>query len=233
MIKLKVIVFLAIACASFLFVGCQTTPKAGDGYAETLGDFEPIILDSMMINTIEANSTELKAKSMKVVFFPEFNGIRFEFRFFSNAVQLDLTEANRIALINGMNAYLEQYKNKTLNQKNNKKKALFGKTDTAFKWGLLAPSYSTTIPLRFEYFILDQERPYFVMANASTPQKTESGKIVAGGGNSPALRIVLSPAQCVKLLELINQENLLSIVEALKTEANTFDIYEFEGEIPE
>ena len=126
-----------------------------------------------------------------------------------------------------MEKYLEQYKDGKLKEDNNKKKAYFAKTDVLLRWGLLAPTYTTITSLRSEYQIIEEGKPYFILANASTEEKTVNGKTVSDGGNSPAIRMAFSPIQCRTVIELIGQENLDAIVNEIIAESEAFDIEEF------
>lgn len=215
-----------ISIASFVvllnLMSCASKPKATN--PDFLGDYEPKVLKTIGINTIEANSKDLKAREVKVVFFPRNNGVRFDLRYSTNRIYLDLTSENRKVLIPALEHYISEYKAGTMDQKNDGKRAYFGKTDTYLSWGLLYPGYSTKISQRYEYYLLDQGRPYFIMANASTYERNSKGKEDSKKARSPAVRLVLSPAQADILLGLIRQENLQAIVDQLATESGAYDL---------
>jgi len=127
-------------------------------------------------------------------------------------------------MLAAMARYINEYQDGNLTAENSKKKAYFGSTEAFIQWGLLGPSYHAKPVLRFEYQIVDNGKPYFVVGNASSPVTTVEGYRIRDGGNSPALRFAFSPIQCQNLIETLNQESLLKIVRALDAEAAQFDI---------
>ena len=190
-------------------------------------DMEPRKLENININMLDQNSNELKLREVAITFFPSVNGIRLDFRYGVNSVQIDLEEKNREVILSAMEKYIAQYQEGVLGEANNKKKAYFAKTDVLFRWGLLAPTYTTVLSLRSEYQIIEEGRPYFILANQSTGEKNKEGKLIKDGSNSPAIRMAFSPIQCQKFIELIGPENLDRIVNEIIAESTAFDIEEF------
>ena len=83
-------------------------------------------------------------------------------------------------------------------------------------WGLLNAAHSAEPTMRFEYEYLKNDRPYFIIANATV-------KSLKNDSNCPAVKIAFSPAQCRKVLELIGNENISSIIKSIKKDFEQYD----------
>lgn len=210
-----------ILCVALLGA-CKTAPQAKD--PNFLGNYTPQELDVIMANTVPQNSSELKPKEVGFMFFPQTNIVRMALHSGTANVYVFMSQENREAMIQAMQTYIESYQAGSLNDKNDKKKAFFGKSDTFIQWGLLAPTHYGKPTLRFEYQLITKDKPYFIIGNATSPETDDEGYKVKNGGNSPALRIAFSPIQCQRVIELINQDALMSIVKKLDDEAAQFDI---------
>ncbi len=211
--KLLPICFIIFSIINIM--ACKTPPKKED--PNFLGDFDGTEIARLMAGIVTRIKGERKPAEIEFYFYPRTNILVFHFRnksTFDN-VWVSLNQENREVLSNGINRFLDAYKNQTLAAKDNKKKALFGKTRVNMSWGLLGAAREAKPTLRCEYQLLTENRPYFILGNATAESKN--------GANCPALRMAFSPAQCEDFLQILSQENLLKIVEEQKKEFNKYD----------
>jgi len=216
-----VVAMIFTAGIVLLASGCKTTPVEDPNF---LGNYPPRKLDTFMGNSIPQGKNELTPREITTVFYPNGNAVQWNTHYEMNFVTVTLMQEDREAMLAAMERYITEYQDGKLTAENNKKKAYFGSTEAFIQWGLLAPAYHAKPVLRFEYQIVDNGKPYFVVGNASSPVTTVEGYRIRDGGNSPALRFAFSPIQCQNLIETLNQESLLKIVRALDAEAAQFDI---------
>jgi len=210
-----------IATFALLASGCKTTPVEDPNF---LGNYPPRELDTFMGNSIPQGKNELIPREITTTFYPNGNAVEWNTHYEMNFVTVTLMPENREAMFAAMERYIAEHQDGKLTAENSKKKAYFGSTEAFIQWGLLGPSYYAKPVLRFEYQIVDNGKPYFVIGNASSPVTNVDGKMIKDGGNSPALRLAFSPIQCQNLIETLNQEALLKIVRDLDAEAALFDI---------
>jgi hypothetical protein len=216
--------FVLLSISGFSVLSCAST-KSTEIDEYYLGNFLPQKLDMFVGNSISEKTGELTPREFESVFYPNGNAVQLSYRTGMNTIMLTLLQKDRMACIDSMKKYIEEYQNGLLTEKNNAKKAYFGSTVMTMEWGLLAPTYkSTKIKLRFEYQIADNGKPYFIVSNASAAETTDEGGVVYGASNSPANRIAFSPLQCQKFIETYNQDNLQSIVDELKAESEKYDL---------
>jgi hypothetical protein len=222
--KLRKSVAFSIFVFSLVFIiSCASTEETTD--KNFLGNFLPQDLETLIGNSMTENKGKLTPHEFDLVFYPNGNAIEMTYRTGLNFIRLNLMQENREAMIEAMQKYLDDYQTDRLTKENAKKKAYFGKTQISMLWGLLAPTYyAHKVTLRFEYQYAENNKPYFIIANATTKETNDSGTAKSDGANSPANRIALSPLQCQKLIEEINQETLLGIVSKLQADADAFDI---------
>ncbi len=221
--KIKKTILAMLIAISIIssFTACTTVKKKDPNY---LGDFDPQSIGKLMAGTVTRVKKQIKPTELKFVFFPRTNIMEIHFR---NKTTIDnvwicLDQKDRETISAGINQFLKEYEEQTLSVENNKKKALFGKTEISLAWGLFGATRSTNPTLRCEYELLTKNRPYFILGNAMKGD----GK----GANCPALRIALSPAQCDDMLRVLDQKNLLKIVESLQSKFEKYDIEKPEGE---
>ncbi len=218
----KIVVLVCILLALFA-AACKTVPKENPDF---LGDYPERELAVIMLNTIAQGKNELFPRELRFVFHPAVNMVEVNFKYGVNNITLALTEANRAVMLEAMNRYLAEYKAGALNSSNNMHKGYFGSTPTLMMWGVMAAAYYAKPEMRFEYQLITEDRPYFVIGNQSAVQTYASGNPVRGGINSPAVRVAFSPLQCAEVLKFLNQEYLLNLVKEMEAEAAQFDIPE-------
>lgn len=214
---------------SLLIVSCATGPSEQKTDTSFIGDYEVIELEIAMLNTVPQNAWKLVAREVSISFYPQTNLVHYRFKYDMNNISLYLDESARRSFSEALEQYLEQYQNGLLTKKQAGKKALFGDTPVWMQWGLLGPSYTANPKLRFEFFFITDDKPYFIAANASSSETYTDGSIKKGGTNSPAIKLALSPIQAKHMVQLMNQEYLVSLVEAKNAEALDFDLPADEG----
>lgn len=224
---MKKTALLSLVLISTFFISCTSVPEAPD--PDYLGDFPQQDLGTEMLNTIPQGKNTLEPRDVSMIFYPQTNLVEMDFRYGMNNINIFLDQQTRDIMVTGMKKYIEQYTTGILDIKQDKKKAFFGKSSMRMMWGILAPSYTAFPSVRFEYQYITPEKPYFVLANASSPITTMEGSIIKNAGNSPAIRLAISPIQAEKMIETLSQDNLLAIVKELEIEAAQFDLPDADG----
>ena len=212
----KVLTILTAFIFLLVLDSCKTVPKNDPNF---LGDFSPVELGTVIGGTVKRTKEEIKPTEFKFTFFPRTNIVSIQHRFMVDKVEIFLDRENREMLLNAMQSYIDSYNNKTLSPSDANKNAFFGKTKVLMSWGLFGSGAHEAKPsLRAEYQLLSENRPYFILANATT---TAIG--AKDNSNCPALRLAFSPAQCEDFMELLKQDNLLKIVEDMQKDFERFE----------
>ncbi len=211
----KIKFLFAMLLCIFVFGSCKTIQKEDPDF---LGDFPPAELDKILAGTVKRTKNEIKPAEFAFVFYPRTNTVSIHHKFLGDNIWINLSEENRKVVIDSMKKYIEEYKTRTLSSKNNKKKAYFGKTNINVSWGLFGASYTAKPTLRCEYQLITNNRPYFILGNATVSNNE--------GANCPAMRMAFSPAQCADIIEILEQKNLIKIVEELKAKFEKYGLEE-------
>ncbi|WP_024466936.1 hypothetical protein [Treponema pedis] len=212
-IKLSILPGLLIV---FFSLSCKTLQKKDD--PNFLGDFSPKTIAKVMAGTVKRTKNEIKPAEFTFVFSPRSNTVMLHHKFLGDNIWVTLTEKNRKVIIEGMNLYIEEYKNKNIDAANNKKKAYYGKTPIELSWGVLGAGRFGKAELRCEFQLITNNRPYFILGNATQTNKE--------GANCPAMRMAFSPAQCADIIEILKQENLNKLVAELQKEFGKYELDE-------
>ena len=206
--------------SAFMFLivlgSCKTAPKNDPNF---LGDFSPIDLGTLIGGSVKRTKEEIKPTEFKFTFYPRTNIVSIEHKFMIDKVEVFLDQADREILIKAMETYLSSYNDRNLSAANAKRKAFFGKTKVSMTWGLFGGDAHEAKPtLRAEYQLLSENKPYFILGNATTKAIGERDD-----ASCPALRLAFSPAQCEDFIELLKQDNLVKIVEAMQKDFDRFE----------
>lgn len=215
-------VLLLLLIPLITLTACASGPEQPD--PNYLGDYPEQDLGSYMLNTIPQGKDEVIPRETKFTFYPKTNIVQVNFRYSVNNIDLFLYQDDRAALVIGLSRYLDDYKAGKLITKNNKKKAYFGSTKADMMWGILGTGYYAKPTLRFEYQFIGENKPYFVMANQTSPRTNEEGRVIKDGGGSPAIRLAVSPIQAQKFIEILSQEYLQGLLDSLQAESEQFDL---------
>ncbi len=200
----------------FLFFACNTTTKATKK-TETAKK-ESLSLPSRRLGKVTAsivkrNSKELLPREYSFVLITQNEKLRIHHKLLGDNIWIFFEDEERKTLISAIENYLANYKTGFPSKK---QKAYFGKVPSQMVWGLLNAAHSAEPTMRFEYEYLKNDRPYFIIANATV-------KSLKNDSNCPAVKIAFSPAQCRKVLELIGNENISSIIKSIKKDFEQYD----------
>jgi len=195
----------------FLFFSCATIKK------ET--KTENISLPSRRLGKITAaivkrNSKELLPREYSFVLITQNGKLRIHHKLLGDNIWIFFEEKDRKTLISAIEDYLGNYKKGFYSDK--KQKAYFGKVPSQMVWGLLNAAHTAEPTMRFEYAYLKNGKPYFIIANATV-------KSIKDGSNCPAVKIAFSPNQCKKVLQLIGEDNVSSIMQNIKKDFEEYD----------
>jgi len=205
----------------FLVFNCNTINKATKE--------ENLPLPSRRLGKITAaivkrNSKELLPREYSFVLITQNEKLRIHHKLLGDNIWIFFEDKDRKILITAIENYLENYKNGLTDKK---QKAYFGKVPSQMVWGLLNAAHTAEPTMRFEYEYLKNNKPYFIIANATV-------KSLKDDSNCPAVKIAFSPAQCKKVLALIGDENISSVVQSIKKDFEQYDEEdEFDEEIEE
>ena len=210
MSKLNHIHFFSFCLLCLLCFNCNTT--------KVVTKKENISLPSRRLGKVTAaivkrNSKELLPREYSFVLITQNGKLRIHHKLMGDNIWIFFEDETRKVLISAIENYLENYKN-GFNAK--KQKAYFGKVPSQMVWGLLNAAHTAEPTMRFEYEYLKNNKPYFIIANTTV----ESLK---NDSNCPAVKIAFSPAQCRKVLSLIGEENISSIVKSIKKDFEQYD----------
>ena len=203
-------IFLFFLC--FLFFDCNTTKKT------TVND-ENISLPSRRLGKITAsivkrNSKELLPREYSFVLITQNGKLRIHHKLLGDNIWIFFEDKDRKTLISAIENYLEHYKQGFYH--NNRQKAYFGKVPSQMVWGLLNAAHTAEPTMRFEYAYLKNGKPYFIIANATV-------KPIKDDSNCPAVKVAFSPNQCRKVLQLIGDDNISSIMKSIKKDFEQYD----------
>jgi len=211
--------FLIILSAVMFLVflgSCKTVPKNDPNF---LGDFSPVELGTLIGGSVKRIKEEIKPTEFKFTYFPRTNIVSIQHKFMIDKVEIFLDQTDREILIKAMETYISSYNDKNLSAANAKKQAFFGKTKIFMSWGLFVGGAHEAEPtLRAEYQLLSENKPYFILGNATTKAIGEKDD-----ASCPALRLAFSPAQCENFIELLKQDNLVKIVEDMQKDFDRFE----------
>ncbi len=208
--------FAVIVSVAFIFSACASQGREGKMLTEKdLPDFK---LGTLPAQRVTRMHHDLKVAPLHIVFSPSNDFVIIKHKLLGDKIWICLSKENREALRNAIETYLSAYENHTLNMADSEKKGFFGQSKTLLLWGVSAVTHRASPTLRFEYDVISK-RPYFVLAT-----KTVSSTSKNGAYNAPAIRLALSPAQCTKLMKVVEEDVLDSIVRAKLKEYNQFDV---------
>ena len=207
-----------IATLSIVFVSgaCASTSKKHD--PDFLGNYPVQSLGVLHLNIVKRYSNELLPRDISFVFEPSTNTVKFHHKMMGDNIWISLKKKERALLREAIEQYLAAFANKTLTPEGSKKKGAFGKTNILMTWGLVGGAHEAHPTLRFDYQFITPQRPYFILANATTQAND--------GANCPAIRIAISPAQCQDVLKALDEPALSQLVEELKAEYSKFDVFD-------
>ena len=207
---------LATLGVVFLSGACTSTSKKHD--PDFLGNYPVHSLGVLHLNIVKRYSDTLLPRDISFIFEPSSNTVKFHHKMMGDNIWIALKKNERALLREAIERYLVAFADKTLTAEGAKKKGVFGKTDVLMTWGLFGGAHEAQPTLRFDYQFITPQRPYFILANATTQG--------SDGANCPAIRIAISPAQCKDVLKALDETALLQLVEELKAEYEKYDEFD-------
>ena len=215
---MKRVIFLCLLALMFagllVTAGCTSTTKKRD--ANDLTNYPPQSLGVLHLNIVKRYSNVLLPRDISFVFEPATGILKFHHKMLGDNIWVALERNERTLFRQAIEQYLQAFADKNLTQEGAKKKGAFGKIEVLMSWGLFGSAHEAYPVLRFDYQFITPQRPYFILATATT----ESGD----GSNSPAIRIAVSPAQCKDLLAILDEQAYAQLIEELKADHGKFDI---------
>lgn len=209
--------FLMMLLALILLLASCKTMSAQEKKALSL---PPRKIGILTAAVVKRNSKTLLPRDFSLVLITRTETLRLHHKLLGDNVWIFFPPNERRKLIASIEEYLKNYKIGF--DETRSRVAYFGKEKIQMVWGLLNVAHRAYPTMRFEYELLKDEKPYFIIANATT----ESEK---NDANSPALKIALSPKQARLLLTLINDDAILSVMQNLKNDFETYDDEEGDG----
>ena len=194
--------------------GCTSTAKKGD--ANDLNNYPAQSLGVLHLNIVKRYSDVLLPRDISFVFEPATDMLKFHHKMMGDNIWVALDRDERAVFRQAVELYLQAFSNKSLTQEGAKKKGAFGKVEVLMSWGLFGSAHEAYPVLRFDYQFITPQRPYFILATATTES--------SDGSNSPAIRIAVSPAQCKDLLSVLDEQAYAQLIEELKADYGKFDI---------
>jgi hypothetical protein len=202
--------YFSLLFVCFLFFSCNTIKKAKKEENLSLPSRR---LGKITASIVKRNSKELLPREYSFVLITQNKKLRIHHKLLGDNIWIFFDDEDRKNLISAIENYLENYK-KGFSEK--KQKAYFGKVPSQMVWGLLNAAHTAEPTMRFEYENLKNNKPYFIIANATV-------KSLKDDSNCPAVKMAFSPAQCKKVLDLIGEENVSSIMQNIKKDFEEYD----------
>lgn len=207
---------IAALAVTFLSGACASKPKKND--PDFLGNYPAQSLGVLHLNIVRRYSNDLLPRDVGFIFEPSTNTVKFHHKMMGDNIWISLNKNKRELLKGAIEQYLTAFGDKTLTAEGAKKKGAFGKTDVLMTWGLFGGAHEAYPTLRFDYQFITPQRPYFILAAATTQAND--------GANSPGIRIAISPAQCQDVLKVLDENALLQLVQELKAEYDKYDEFD-------
>ena len=214
--KKSIFTFLIILSISILFTACASTEKPPRVRSETfIADVNPFEVETFNLYA-SLLSRKPKIHEFTVTFYPRTNYIYVKGRVGVDIVRFGLSYAERQSLLKAHDKYIEAYEASAIpNVKPNKKNA-YSKGYVPLQWGVTGTPHSvdTTYMTNAQY--LEKDKPYFKITFDPTPEEGEEHI------SSPRLNIFISPTQWERIIEILGQEHLEQMTDAILEEANAF-----------
>ena len=207
---------IAVLGVTFLSGACASKPKKND--PDFLGNYPVQSLGVLHLNIVRRYSNDLLPRDVSFIFEPSTNTVKFHHKMMGDNIWISLKKNERALLREAIERYLTAFSDKTLTSEGAKKRGAFGKADILMTWGLFGGAHEAYPTLRFDYQFITPQRPYFILANATTQAEN--------GANCPAIRIAISPAQCQDVLKVLDENALLQLVQELKAEYEKYDAFD-------
>lgn len=197
-----------------LTAACTSTAAKAD--PNDLSHYPAQSLGVMHLNIVKRYSDILLPRDVSFVFDPGSDTVKFHHKMMGDHIWVSLEKKDRAVFREAIERYLKAFADKTLTPEGSKAKGSFGKQEVLMSWGPFGSAHDAYPVLRFDYQFITPQRPYFILATATTGS--------SDGANSPAIRIAVSPAQCKDLLAVLDEQAFLQLIEELKADYGKFDI---------
>ena len=202
--------------------GFLTEIEAPEMNENFLADFDEVLLENSMV--LVKNMGKLKPREIKHVYlYPRKNTIEMKFHYGVNMVAIILNQKERTKIIENAERFFAEYEAKELHKHKVKAKTAYCNSTMPFYWGVTSTNNGTVKNKYYLNYEIIDKRAYFVIH--FTPTRCDQGY---GNGESdvdvytPKMTLYLSPSQLHDFVDLLDQENLLSVVKGLKKKAYTY-----------
>ena len=208
-------IVLSILLTIFLSA-CASTEKPPRERSETyIADVNPFEVETFHLYA-SLLTRKPKIHDFTVTFYPRTNYVFVKGRVGVDVVRFGFSYAERQSLLKAHDKYIEAYEASAIpNVKPNKKNA-YSKGFAPVEWGVTGTPHSvyTTYMTNAQY--LEKDKPYFKIT--FDPAEEEGREQIS----SPRLNIFLSPSQWETIIEVLGQEHLEEMTDAILEEANAF-----------
>ena len=231
--KIRSILSVALLAATFFVTSCATSDGmsggavgqslsstslgSGSSYAATLGDFDPQILPQVM--SLFYSFKKLKPRNLqKIYLIPRTNKVEIHFRDNINSLCIILPEPSRRAIISAADQFEKDVEAGTIRDEKATDKNAYATMKCDFWWGVASPSTGAENTRMLANTKIVDGKAYFVLRIPSAEGRTESKK----SAFSPYTELYFSPAQLRELCEILDQEYLEEVVQALQQKADAY-----------
>lgn len=188
-------------CVLFIFfLVCCTTTNAITS-PEFTGNYSPCDLESIQAEVITSVDNHMETHELNFVFYPETNTVEMEVRYGSIPIIVRLTQRNRYDLISAMNAYLDSYEVGSV---------FYGNTEVVMICGFLGLSNNSLSTIHFKNQRMENKKNYFMFCIPPLQDRIHD------------IQIAFSPVQCIKIIDILDQDSLITIVQELDSVSSLF-----------
>lgn len=215
----RIFFVLTLFSALFIFSACATTQEKPVRVRDEtyIADINPFIIDTFHYYA-SRKMGKPKICDFTFSFAPRTNILYVTTRIGINYIRVGFTYKERMALLEIHDKYIEELNAGLIKNEKPTKKNAYSKSAASVEWGTMGITYETIATYMTNTYFLEQGKPYFRFYFVSTECQNEEDK----GTSSPPFYVYLSPAQWEKIIQVCQQDLLVSRTDEILAEANEF-----------
>lgn len=204
---------------SLLFItltGCASKQKTPKERSETfIADINPFAVENFHLYTSKSINKPT-ISDFTVYFAPKTNYVLLSSKIGVNFVRIDFSYAERLALNEAKNKYLQAYESNSIPDEKPKKKNAYSTGKIQVSWGVAGLTHFVNTTYITHAYYLEPGKPYFRIE--IEPAEEAGNEHVY----SPSFCIYISPSQWESIVQACNQDNMVALTDAILEQAEAF-----------